>query len=1473
MPGKIFTCEICGKTFQQNKNLLRHKRTAHEGVRFSCSFCQKEFKRKEDQDRHETTCGLPMQEHKCPRCNKLCATAHGLKWHMSHHAQGTKRKIDDEPSSSPKQSKVIYERDPQPAPQSKVIYERDPQAAPPTESSTRPAPSSYRCRRCDQRFDNRRDLYLHGMRQHYQVGGQLQDTPWGNGPAPWEGDDETDERLKTVYEANAPLILQPNAPGPNISVYNFPAGNDVEEDQISQAAEAIYEQQDHAFKLNLSFGVILRNRETGEYRYFRPFYNDSVLDRPLYVSRRRDLRTLTLKLRRMDLFTLLLQQRPDTKWIPVLITNFRFTLFHTFYPIGDLHGPLPDFVKNNEALVGLETNRRTGLPYNDHLCAFRCLALHQGYDVKNLDGRPNHLFGTWVRFKGGFKDFQGVTYQELPDFESCFRVNVEVYALNSEGHTSSIYKSRGRYEETIYLHLYQGHFSYIKDFALFAKKYQCKFCDKLWDHHWMYIRHEQRCQDKTKFVYPGGFHKQSKTIFEELSYFGIHCPDQVYPWFVVYDYEALLHKVQNQRSDKVEWTHEHVPISVSVCSNVPGFQDPHCIVNDNADELVKGMVDYMHVIAVKTSELARERWGMVLNQLEQKIKDSGKGDEEEEEDCELSKLKNLYGKFKAYVRQVPVLGFNSAKYDLNLIKTKLAKHLGLHEEEYCFTIKKNNAYACISTDHLKFLDVSHFLAPGTSYAKFLKAYQVEESKGYLPYEWFDDISKLDHTELPPPSAFYSSLKETCISDKDYEVCRKAWTDHDMTTFRDFLIWYNNLDVGPFVTAVNRLQRFYFDRNIDIFKIAMSVPGIARKMLFDTARKEGAEFTIFDEKNKDLFHTVKKNIVGGPSIIYHRKAVKGETKIRGGKECQKVLGYDCNALYLWCIGQDMPVGTMVRRRGEEGFKPEVRDKNIKMFQWMNYLNKYRGTDIKHARNNGGEKRVGPYPVDGYDGRTDRLYQFQGCFFHGHDCRLTENITDQKWLDTKQQKFEKTKRTTEYLKSKGYEVVEMWECDFDQFCQKHPETHALGWELRPTFYRKHRGRVNENQILAGVRDETLFGMVEVDIEVPQKWEGTFQHKLSPYEYFKEMSPLFCNTEVKFEDIGEHMQNHIKSKGLSEHPRRLLVGGMKAEKILLATPLLKWYLEHGLKVTRIYQVVEFSAKKCFKNFVNDVTEARRAGDARPEMGIIGDTMKLIGNSGYGSLIMDKTKHRNITYVQGERETCLAINQDEFRSATCLGEDFYELEMAKKKTVMDLPIQLGYFILQYGKLKMLEFNYDFLDVYVDRSDYSLLEMDTDSNYLCLSAEHMRDVIKPEMKERYDHHLHGLCRDDASPSFLPRECCEKHRKFDRRVPGLFKTEYEGDKMIGLCSKTYVVSNGEECKFSSKGINKNNVRDAWATYDDVLTNQKAGSGINRGIRARDNTMFSYTQERSGFSYFYCKRKVLEDGISTEPLTITLRPNA
>ncbi len=357
---------------------------------------------------------------------------------------------------------------------------------------------------------------------------------------------------------------------------------------------------------------------------------------------------------------------------------------------------------------------------------------------------------------------------------------------------------------------------------------------------------------------------------------------------------------------------------------------------------------------------------------------------------------------------------------------------------------------------------------------------------------------------------------------------------------------------------------------------------------------------------------------------------------------------------------------------------------------------------------------------------------------------------------------------------------------------------------------------------------------------------------------------------------MQNHIEELGLSEKPRRLLVGGMKAKQILVATPLLRWYLKHGMEVTKIYQVVEYRRQKCFESFVQQVSDARREGDKLPEKAIIADTMKLIGNSGYGSLIMDKTRHRNVTYVSGENEACYQVNMPQFRDMSCLDleDGFYEIESAKKVINLNLPIQLGYFILQYAKLRMLAFYYDFMDKFVDRCDFEYLEMDTDSAYMCLSASSLDDVIKPEHRHEYQSGLSGMC-DAAHNSplnrWLPRTCCTDHSKFDKRVPGLFKTEYVADEMISLCSKTYLARSGDSVKFSSKGVSKRYVQNPFDTFRSVLFTRQPASGTNMGFRSRDNGICTYRQERTGFSYFYCKRRVLDDGIHTVPLDIELCP--
>jgi hypothetical protein len=243
-----------------------------------------------------------------------------------------------------------------------------------------------------------------------------------------------------------------------------------------------------------------------------------------------------------------------------------------------------------------------------------------------------------------------------------------------------------------------------------------------------------------------------KTIFDKLEEYDVYVPDKdsMFPWFLVYDFEALLVPFLNDEGKKLKWTAEHRPISMSICSNVDGFSSPHCIVDPDIDSLVRNMVEYMGRVANK-GELAKEKFGEALRMLEDMIKDpppelcktnpdnddalDALGEEgflfETHDDEErhpsdsameelIEKLNQLKEELESYCKQMICLGFNSSKYDMNLIKSRLAQHLQM-EKDNVFTVKRNNQYACLSTSAFKFLDNTSYLSPGISYAKFLKA--------------------------------------------------------------------------------------------------------------------------------------------------------------------------------------------------------------------------------------------------------------------------------------------------------------------------------------------------------------------------------------------------------------------------------------------------------------------------------------------------------------------------------------------------------------------------------------------------------------------------------------------------------------------------------------------------------------------------------------------------------------------------------
>ena len=57
-------------------------------------------------------------------------------------------------------------------------------------------------------------------------------------------------------------------------------------------------------------------------------------------------------------------------------------------------------------------------------------------------------------------------------------------------------------------------------------------------------------------------------------------------------------------------------------------------------------------------------------------------------------------------------------------------------------------------------------------------------KGYYPYEWVDNINKLDYGGLPPIHAFNSRLKQSTLSEEEYKHALRVYVEMKCKIFKD-----------------------------------------------------------------------------------------------------------------------------------------------------------------------------------------------------------------------------------------------------------------------------------------------------------------------------------------------------------------------------------------------------------------------------------------------------------------------------------------------------------------------------------------------------------------------------------------------------------------------------------------------------------------------------------------------------------------
>jgi hypothetical protein len=1222
-------------------------------------------------------------------------------------------------------------------------------------------------------------------------------------------------------------------------------------DQIDDKIRSTLKGQKKAFKVNVQLGYKLIDRVSGLERNYWPATNTAIFDKPIAINSKDDIESKVMGFMQSKDFTERISY-PSSSYQLKEITMSKIVITYRDHTLGE-NIVIPDAIKKNRFIIDF--------PKTENKCAFFCIAYHLNGDarVDRMASLVKPRIKQYCEFKNidyspkFYKEMEPIDLLQFDELEDCFQLRMNVYEMDQDTlEISLIRESKKDYSNRINILDYQGHAMYITDLDMVLSKYPCNVCEaifstwkKLGDHK------KTKCEFEVLESFPKTptiYSPPKNQIQRLLNKFGVKGIDHYIDHFIVYDFEAILKPTTIQHGSSTTYTNQHIPVSVSVCNSLT--EEVRCFVSDSPIELLTDMFAYIEEIS---SEIRRYNVSKYEKLLRRIIKDEGQmelsvidklitnGEDYESffdihefvDDLSAIKDHGDYRKIKRVIDQVPVFGFNSGSYDINLIKNDLFTVIGVSNIK---SVIKNPSYMCIATNSFKMLDISNYVPAGTSYDSYLTTYlggcKCDDkircvcglSKGVFPYEYVKSFEVLNETEIPSKSAFDSSLRGTSISDDDYERVKFVWGHYGMKSIKDLLVWYNNLDVKPFVKAIKAQRELFKKFDLDMFSDGVSLPGLSEKVMYQTCFKSlkpiekpkgirfefpterfhgyeaqdvkaGREFNMnidylnqllrkqkficchcfckldatnasadrinnelghidgnimisciqcnvarkdmnpkafrykkmmeangdklvysIDEEQKDIYHKMKANIAGGPSIIFNRFAKRNETKIRGGKLCKKIIGYDANALYLWALGNEMPCGRLTT-------------------------------------------------VEAYEG-----------------------------------------------------------------------------------------------IIDDIKADKIFGFLECDIRTPEHLK----------DYFSEMTPIFKNALIDCTDksiVGEHMFDYNASKGNRAKPARKLIGSYFGEKILIYTPLLKWYLEHGMEITKMHSFIKASSHKAFAPFMEAVSDARRAGDVDKSQAMIAEMMKLVGNSAFGRSGMDKSKHKEVKYEPSDAKVRAIVEKQNFHDVEELAGS-YEVSLKKRRIKLNNPIHLSIAIYQLAKLRMLQFYYDCIDKYFDRSDFQYQEMDTDSGYIAFSFDNpFEECIKPELKDHFSQHKYD---------WFPRDYDEEVAKYDRRTPGLFKEEWRGDAMVSLSSKNYICYLPDEThkvKVSAKGVQQGRGRNSDVLsptgFESVVRDRITLSGTNKGFRIskESKSVITYTQQKTALNYYYDKRQVLADGISTIPLEI------
>ena len=170
------------------------------------------------------------------------------------------------------------------------------------------------------------------------------------------GNDVLSDELQQLVRQHWASIRTSVARGPVQSRYNYRLTT-LDTRDLEEQLRRVFDEQTYSFKINMSYGFVLRNKQTGRYTYIHSSCNccGRYLDEPSLVTNLQDFEAFLQGIRLPDLLQWVVAQRPDSAWVVELVTNATFFVNKIVdHPIGCINANLPPYLKHNKAVITLE---------------------------------------------------------------------------------------------------------------------------------------------------------------------------------------------------------------------------------------------------------------------------------------------------------------------------------------------------------------------------------------------------------------------------------------------------------------------------------------------------------------------------------------------------------------------------------------------------------------------------------------------------------------------------------------------------------------------------------------------------------------------------------------------------------------------------------------------------------------------------------------------------------------------------------------------------------------------------------------------------------------------------------------------------------------------------------------------------------------------------------------------------------------